>query len=134
MATSQAIVPVPVQTVVPVPNNVVINQQQPYPHTDMEELTPIPIPLPPEDSGQPPVKKGRESTGKWKGYDSKRVFKKEWEDRYGKCYGLRCWRDRCLFGTGCHYGGRSGFRATPRTPIFKVTLKLRQMKKLIVGI
>lgn len=113
-ATQQSLVPVPVQTVVPVPNNVVVNQQQPYPHTDMEELTPIPIPLPPQDdSGQPPLKKGRESTGKWKGYDSKRVFKKEWEDRYGKCYGLRCWRDRCRFGTDCHYGGR---RASGRRP------------------
>lgn len=133
MATSQALVPVPVQTVVPVPNNVVISQPQPYPNSEMEELTPIPIPLV-DESGQPPLKKGRESTGKWKGYDSKRVFKKEWEDRYGKYYGLHCWRDRCLFGTGCHYGGRSGLRATPRTPIFKVTLKLRQMKNLIVGI
>lgn len=90
MAASQALVPVPVQTVVPVPNNVVISQTQPYPNSEMEELTPIPIPLPPqqEETAQPPVKKGRESTGKWKGYDSKRVFKKEWEDRYGKCNGL----------------------------------------------
>lgn len=74
------------QAVVPVPNNMVINQQ-PYQHTEIEELTPIPIPVQPDDSGQPPLKKGRESTGKWKGYDSKRVFKKEWEERYGKCYG-----------------------------------------------
>lgn len=76
MAVSQAVVP----------SNVVINQVQPYTHPDMEELTPVQLPVPTDDSGQPPAKKGRESTGKWKGYDSKRVFKKEWEERYGKCF------------------------------------------------
>ncbi|XP_035231093.1 uncharacterized protein LOC118202966 isoform X9 [Stegodyphus dumicola] len=70
------------QSVVPVPTNVVVTQQPAYTHTDIEELSAITIPVPQEDPEQPPAKKGRESTGKWKGYDSKRVFKKEWEDRY----------------------------------------------------
>ncbi|XP_054716065.1 LOW QUALITY PROTEIN: uncharacterized protein LOC129225620 [Uloborus diversus] len=72
---NMAVVPTVVQT------NVVVAQQQSYTH-DIEELSAIAIPVQQDDSGQPPLKKGRESTGKWKGYDSKRVFKKEWEDRY----------------------------------------------------
>ncbi|GFR01452.1 uncharacterized protein TNCT_502431, partial [Trichonephila clavata] len=76
MAVSQAVVPVQ-QT------NVVVTQHEVYnPHATIEQLGTIQIPVQPDDTGPPPAKKGRESTGKWKGYDSKRVFKKEWEERY----------------------------------------------------
>lgn len=76
MAVAQAVVPVQ-QT------NVVVTQHEVYnPHTTIEQLGTIQIPVQPDDTGPPPAKKGRESTGKWKGYDSKRVFKKEWEERY----------------------------------------------------
>ncbi|GFT86185.1 uncharacterized protein NPIL_539802 [Nephila pilipes] len=76
MAVAQAVVPVQ-QT------NVVVTQHEVYnPHPTIEQLGAIQIPVQPDDTGPPPAKKGRESTGKWKGYDSKRVFKKEWEERY----------------------------------------------------
>ncbi|KAF8783182.1 uncharacterized protein LOC129963238 isoform X2 [Argiope bruennichi] len=78
MAVAQA-----VQAVVPVqPTNVVVTQHEVYnPHATIEQLGSI-IPVQPDDTGPPAIKKARESTGKWKGYDSKRVFKKEWEERY----------------------------------------------------
>ncbi|GBM92546.1 hypothetical protein AVEN_272840-2 [Araneus ventricosus] len=78
MAVAQA-----VQAVVPVqPTNVVVTQHEVYnPHATIEQLGTI-IPVQPDDTGPPAIKKARESTGKWKGYDSKRVFKKEWEERY----------------------------------------------------
>ncbi|KAG8188620.1 hypothetical protein JTE90_005975 [Oedothorax gibbosus] len=78
MAVAQAVVPVQ-QT------NVVVTQHQYNPQSAMEVEINREISLmhvQPDDTGPPPAKKGRESTGKWKGYDSKRVFKKEWEERY----------------------------------------------------
>ncbi|XP_015903767.1 uncharacterized protein [Parasteatoda tepidariorum] len=81
MAVAQA--PNTNMAIVPMQTNVVVTQQQQtYAHTTMEDLNTITALVPADEVGPPPAKKGRESTGKWKGYDSKRVFKKEWEERY----------------------------------------------------
>ncbi|GIY31784.1 uncharacterized protein CEXT_343001 [Caerostris extrusa] len=60
MAVAQAVVPVQ-QT------NVVVTQHEIYnPHSSIEQLGTIQIPVQSDDTGPPPAKKGRESTGKWK--------------------------------------------------------------------